>query len=229
VGDELMAEHGPSPAASSRQLAWHLLLITAVSAGFEAAFLHSGLNPYDEGWPLYAAMQLHDGGVLFRDVFFVFPPGHLLAAWIAYAIDPPGIIAARTIYAGFNVLLCISMYLLGRRLMPPGFALLGALLLAVAAPESHLFHYHFGYRYLAIGVLALLAFAKRVESEDSRWLLISGMLTGVALCFRLTPAFSVGVAVGVGVVLLDRDWRRWLRDWSLFAAGIALIAVPAIT
>ena len=36
-------------------------------------------------------MRLHDGGTLYDDVFFVFPPGHLLSAWIAYALDPPGV------------------------------------------------------------------------------------------------------------------------------------------
>ena len=43
--------------------------------------------------------------------------------------------------------------------MPPGFALLGALLLAVAAPSSHQGHLLFGYRYLVFSALALLAFA----------------------------------------------------------------------
>ena len=62
-------------------LVWHLLLVLAVSAAYESLFLHHGLNVIDEGWPLYAAMRLHDGGTLYQDVFFVFPPGHALPAW----------------------------------------------------------------------------------------------------------------------------------------------------
>lgn len=207
---------------------WHLPLILAVSIGYESAFIHHGLNVFDEGWTLYGAMQLHAGGVLYRDVFFVFPPGHLLAAWIGYGLDPPGIVLTRSFYAAFNVTLCAGFYFLGRRFLPAPFALLGALLLALAAPGAHLWHYHFGYRYLVFSVLALLAFAERLRTGGSCWMLVSGVFAGVALCFRLTPAFAVSVAVGIGVVLAERDWHRWLRDWSWFAVGLAAVAAPVV-
>ncbi len=148
-----------------KPLWWHLVLLLAVSIGFESLFLHHGLNRYDEGWPLYAAMRLHRGGVLYQDAFFAFPPGHVLPAWIAYGLDPPGVVLARTLYAGFNVALSIGVYLLGRRLMPVSFALLGALLLGVGAPCSHLYQLLFGYRYLVFSVLALLAFSVQLRSK----------------------------------------------------------------
>ncbi len=64
----------------TRPVAWHIPLLLAVSFGFESLFFRHGLNRIDEGWPLYAAKLLHEGGTLYQDVFFVFPPGHLLAA-----------------------------------------------------------------------------------------------------------------------------------------------------
>jgi hypothetical protein len=213
---------------SGDPLWWHLPLILAVSIGYESAFIHHGLNVFDEGWALYGAMQLHAGGVLYRDVFSVFPPGHMLPAWIGYGLDAPGIVLTRSVYAAFNVALCAGFYFLGRRFLPAPFALLGALLLALAAPDAHLAQYHFGFRYLVFSVLALLAFAERLRTGDSRWMLAGGAAAGVALCFRLTPAFAVSAAVGVGVVLADRDWRRWLRDWGWYALGIAAVAAPVV-
>jgi len=59
-------------------------------------------------------------------------------------------------------------------------------------------------------------------------MLASGAFAGVALCFRITPAFAVSVAVGIGVVLAERDWRRWLRDWSWFAVGLAATVAPVV-
>ena len=94
-------------------LVWQIPLLLVVSMGYESLFICYGLNPIDEGWPLYAAMRLHEGGVLYDDVFFVFPPGHLLAAWIAYGLDPPGVVPARVIYAAFSVALSLGIYLLG--------------------------------------------------------------------------------------------------------------------
>ena len=208
--------------------AWHIPLIVLVSVGYESLFLHHWLNPVDEGWPLYSAMKLHAGGTLYDDVFFVFPPGHVLVAWLAYAFDPPGLVLSRLLYAAFNVGLCVAFYQVARKVMPPGYALFAALLLAVAAPFSHRTQLLFGYRYLLFSTLALLAFAKRLRSEDPRWMWVSGLCVGIAVCFRLTPAFAVSVGIGVAVLVSQRDWRSWLRDGALFGAGILCVAVPVV-
>ena len=216
-------------AAGSRlSTAWQILLVLCVSIGYESLFLHYGLNVIDETWPLYAAMRLEAGGVLYDDTFWVFPPGHLFSAWIAYTLDPPGIVLARYFYAGFDVALCVAIYLLGRRLMPGSFALLGGLLVAVAAPRSHLFQLLFGYRYLVLSAMALLAFARRLETGQRRWMWAAGAWAGLALTFRLTPAFAVSCAIGIGVIAADREWRSWLRDWSCFAGGLLAVTGPVI-
>ncbi|HEB90508.1 MAG TPA: hypothetical protein ENI85_13130 [Deltaproteobacteria bacterium] len=199
-----------------------------MSIGFESLFLHHGLSAMDEGWPLHAAMELVDGRTLYSEVFWVFPPGHLLPAWIAYALDPPGIILARTIYAGFTVAACIAFLFVARRLMPPDFALLAALLIAVAAPRSHFEHLLFGYRYLVWSAVALLFFHLRLDRNDSRWLFPAGLFTGIALAFRLTPAFAVAVAIGVGIAAASRDWRRWIREGLLYSAGLLVVWLPIL-
>lgn len=212
---------------------WHVAALVSVSAAYRSLFVHHGIGwLFDEGWPLYAAMQLHAGAVLYRDVLFPFPPGHLLVAWIAWALDPPGIVLARVLYAAFDVALCVAFYFLGRRLCTPPFAFLGALLLAVAAPRSQLAHLLFGYRYLvfSVGVLILLDARLRLGQSDPRrarrLLLGAGVLTGVALWFRLTPAFAVGCAVGLALVACGRAPRVWVRDAAAYAAGLALVLAP---
>lgn len=206
----------------------HLLVLLVVSVGFEFAFLGSNLNMVDEGWPLYAAMQLHQGGTLYEDVFFVFPPGHLLMAYLAHWIDPPGVIAARILYALLNVSLVISLYFVGRRLMPAHYALFGCLLLAIGAETAHRQQLLFGYRYLVIAAMALLLFARHLDTGSRRLLFASGMMTGLGLCFRLTPAFSVAFAVGVGLLASTRSPRTWFVAGASYAAGLALVVLPAI-
>lgn len=206
----------------------HVLLVVATSIGFESLFVHHSLNLLDEGWPLIAAMGLHAGGDLYGEVFWVFPPGHVLSAWLAYALDPPGVVLARIFYAGFVVALCASVYALGRRLMPSGWALFGAMLLAVAATSAHRYQLVFGYRYLVFAVLVLLAFARRIEAGDVRWTFVAGLFAGVSLFFRLTPAFAVSLGVAIAIVTLDRSWRVWLRDWVAYGAGVLLVIVPVI-
>jgi hypothetical protein len=206
----------------------HLALVLALASAWESLFLRHGLNALDEGWPLYAAMQLREGGVLHRDVFWVFPPGHLLPAWIAYGLAPPGVIGARCVYAAFSVSLCVVLYLLGRRVMEPSFALLAACLLAVAAPESHASHLLFGYRYLVFGALALLAFAQRLRTGDARWMGVAGLLTGIQAAFRWDPAVALGVALGVGTLAAGGGLPRALRDGARFALGLLAVVGPLL-
>jgi len=217
---------GSARPSSAREILAQASLVAAVCAGFDALFIHHGIGwLFDEGWPLYAAMQLHAGGTLYDDVFFLFPPGHLLPAWLAYAWDPPGVVVARSLYALFDVALCLSLYALGRRLMTPAFASWAALALAVAAPRSHLLHLLFGYRYLVFSVLALLAASLRWSGRGRHWMGIAGLCCGLALVFRLTPAFAVGCGI-VAAVLLSSPWRSALRDLGAYATGLAIGVLP---
>jgi len=189
-------------------------------------FLHFGINKLDEGWALYAAKRLHEGAVLYRDVMFPFPPGHLLAAWVGYALEPPGVVTARFFYAAFSVGASLGIYLLGRRVMPAQFALWGALLLAIAAPASHLSHLLFGYRYASFAILALLAFSRRVDGHGAHWMFVAGSCAGAGLVFRLTPAATASVAIAVGLLLADPRPKIRLRDGALYAAGMLAAALP---
>lgn len=228
-----MSTTEPSEPTASRPTArdplwWHVALLLAISVLYEWSFLHVGLNLLDEGWPLYVARRLHEGGQLYRDVFFVFPPGHALNAWLAYGWQPPGFLPMRALDSAYVVALVIALYFVGRRLMPPPFAFFGALLLAVSTPYSHIAHFLFGYRYFVFATLGLLAFFQRVKTGDSRWTLAAGLCAGVAVSFRLTPAFALSVAVAIGAVALDRSWRTWLREWLWYAAGVVAILVPLV-
>jgi hypothetical protein len=217
------ATHALSPAPLG-----YGVLVVIVCGLIEARYLNRGISLLDEGWAMYAAMQLHMGGTLYSDIFWVFPPAHVFTAWLGYAIAPGGILFTRSLYGVWTVALCLSCFQLGRRIMPSRFALLGALLLAFAAPRTHTMQLLFGYRYLVLAMLALLAFHYRLRTGDSRWMLAAGVMAGIAVCFRLTPGFAVSVGIGFGVMLATRDWRRWFGDWARFGAGISIVVVPVL-
>jgi hypothetical protein len=158
----------------------------------------------------------------------VFPPGHALPAWLGYTLDPGGVLIPRLVYAGFAVALVVALYELGRRLMEPRYALLGAALLAVAAPRSHMMHLLYGYRYMVWAVLVLLAFSHRLDTRRRAWMAIAGTLAGISLFFRVTPAFAVSCGIGVAVLTTSRSWRSWMEDWLLYAAGLLALMTPVL-
>ena len=76
-----------------------LLATTALSTGFENLLIRHGLNPIDEERALYAARQVSEGGRLYEDVLWVFPPGHLFLTWIGTSLASPGLVVTRLVYA----------------------------------------------------------------------------------------------------------------------------------
>lgn len=207
---------------------WHIPALIALSTFWESLFIFKGSNLLDEGWALYAGMQLGMGRRLYGEISWVFPPGHALPAWLGHALDPQGVLIPRLIYSAFTVALCVTLYLLGRKVMPARFAFLGAALLAVAAPRSHMMHLLYGYRYMAIAVAVLLAYSLRLETGRRSWIFVAGLLAGVSLYFRVTPAFAVSVGLGVAVMTQQGGWRSWLADWLLYAAGLILVMAPVL-
>jgi len=202
--------------------AGHLLAVLFLSAAWEALFIGHGMSLMDEGWPLYAARQLEHGRALYDEIFWVFPPGHLLAARVGLALDPPGILLARIVYALFSVSLVGALYLLGCRLMSERFALLAAAMVAVAAPRSHLAHVIFGYRYLVFSALALLLFARWLRTDRMGALLGAGLATGLGATFRLSPAFAVACGIGLGILSAGDSLRARSRSLAGYAVGVAL-------
>jgi len=218
----------PAAPAMSGRAWWALAAIVFLSVNYESLFLFRGINRLDESWQLYAAMRMHDGGTLYRDVLWVFPPGHVWAAWFAWWLDPPGLVFARVVYAAFDVALAAASYFLARRLMPEPFAFLAALLVTFAAPRGHLYQLLFGFRYLVIPFLALIAFDRRLRGGDARWIWLAGACMGLALTFRLTPAFSASCGVAVALLACHRRWQDWLAEGLRFSGGLLLAVAPTL-
>jgi hypothetical protein len=218
----------PRRGGDRRELVAQALALLALALGFEALFLRHGLGWFDEAWPLYAAQRLHAGGRLYDDVFFLFPPGHLLPAWIATAVAPPGIVLARGLYAALGAAGVVALYFLARRMMSPPFAFLAGGLLALAAPESHLVHLLFGHRYLVFGALSLLFFARYLDTRRTGFMVLAGVWAGVALDFRLSPAFAVSGGIAVALLASERDLRALARAGFAFVAGLVLAAGPVL-
>lgn len=221
-------------AAASRRIAARsglvrdMAIVFAVAAWYQRFPLHRGANPVDEGWPLYAAMGLQAGRRLYSEAFFVFPPGHLLAAWLGLLVAPPGLVAARILYAGFAAALCATLVPLGRRITGPGFALLGALALALCLPTAQEQHSLFGYRYTVFSALALLCFAARIDGGRAGWMFGAGLLAGVQVSFRQDPAVALLLGIGLGLVAAKRTWREVFADVLLVSAGVLVVALPVL-
>ncbi len=197
-----------------------LVASVGLSLVYESLFLFHGLNAMDEGWPLYAARSVLEGAELYHEALWVFPPGHLLPALLGVWLAPPGLEVARFVYAFFAVAATAGIVLLAARLMAWPWVLLTGLLVAVAAPDSHIIHAVFGYRYIVFAIAALLCFDRYIATRRAAWLVAAGAWIGVGGVFRLGPVFAAGCGLGVAIMSLSAAPRDWLRDWGRLGLGV---------
>ena len=130
----------------------------------------------------------------------------------------------------FYVLLVLATYDLARRLVSPGLAALGAVIVATA-PEVLTFARAY---YFAVPAAALLAAAVAclLRSEGlirTRWALAGGFILGLALLSRTQMLAAVPCVLGAAfvqaVLLTDRDRVRRLAN--LVGAAVVATAVAA--
>lgn len=198
-----------------------------------ATNLHFGDLNQDEGWYLYAARQVHEGGLPYRD--FAFTQGPMLP--LVYSLAHPlverwGVAGGRlfTLLLGFaGSILAVA---LASRVAPSGrkcvAALLAFILIAGSVYQSYFTTvvktYSLCSLFLVSGLLAL-----SFSSVRAGWL--ACFAAGILLALSAGTRLSAGVALPVaGLYLLFMRRRFGDSRWLSFAAGGALglcaVALP---
>lgn len=193
-------------------------------------------------------MRLHAGAVFYGDVFFVLPPGHLLSAWLAYALDPPGIILTRvgnTPLASLRVRRIATLASVEHR-KPLILLALVALLFAAGVAARNELGLEFSresIERLVVGLgwkasllyVCMVMFRQFLGLPSAVVLLAGGAVFGAvmgtllgAVGIVLSAAFGYAVARGAGRELLRRrlgaradDFQRRADAAGPFVAGVA--------
>jgi len=203
----------------------HLVLLLAVAASW---LVLSGLNLWmgelnqDEGWYLYAARQMTEGLMPYRDFAFTQPPMMpLVYSWAYNWIGQFGLLGGRVVTWLFGTLGMISAVWLAMRTGPRKAQRLTAgltfILIAMNLYQSYFTTvvktYALSGMFLCSG-LALLSFVNRKNAFRAAF--TSGFLLACAAATRI----SLGAALAVGgiyLLVVRRRVKAWA--WLDFALG----------
>jgi len=185
----------------------------------------------DEGYELVKAFMVFKGFALYHQIWDDQPPLLTILLALVFKLFGPSLLAARLLAATFGALLLSGLCFLIREAAGVAGALFGALIL-LGSPqvvelcvstmqEAPAF---------AIGMLALGALSRWRWSRSSGWLLLTGLLFGVALQIK----FTAGIIFPAAALELVLEARRSevgalasaLRHVALlFAATLAAFVV----
>ncbi len=207
---------------------WALSVLLVIGIAYQAVLLREGIGLIDEGHLANGARRLAAGEILYRDVYTVYPPASFhVVAWLfdAFGVN---LLVVRGFHVAMTLALAALVFIASRRWMERPFALLAAALVAGTGWHVVLEGCHYAYLYGAVPMAALLLLARAGEhgaiGRSASFGI--GVLSGLALAFRLEPAVGLGLA-GTSVLLARTGLGpKLFAQLAWIVLGASVVVVP---
>jgi len=200
------------------------------------------INPDDEGYLLYNYQKTAEGQVPHRDFYDDYGPAIYWLGGSLFKYFGSNLIVIRVFVLALKTAMALLIFLIGRKLVPPAFALLASLFFIITwgdpyFPAFNILYAGFVSHFLAL--LGILFMIEYVERENRLWLMGTAVCLGMSALIKFHAAifdfigFSVflslrGGAVGIAARAEEAsDLADAARPSLLLRAG-KLLGAPAV-
>src|SRR5215475_6787869 len=215
------------------QKQWPQSAILLVFAAMLVVSWRRWISPVtDSGREMDLPLRLMNGELLYRDVYYLYPPFSPYFHSFLYRIFGAHLDVLQMAGAICAVLVVWMCYRIARRLMTPSesaLAVIAVILVCVFKPAGNLiWPYSFAALHGMVFALGALLLALRyAENGKRRELIVAGVLIGLAAITKQEFALAGAGAVAAAVAWTRRNKLRGLAaDLALAAAPALLIALP---
>ncbi|HEU0179983.1 MAG TPA: glycosyltransferase family 39 protein [Blastocatellia bacterium] len=215
------------------QKKWPQSAIVLVFAALLAISWRRWISPVtDSGREMDLPIRLMNGELLYRDVYYLYPPFSPYFHSLLYRIFGAHLDVLQAGGAICAVLVVWMCYRIARRLMTPSesaLAVIAVIVVCVFKPGGNLiWPYSFAALHGMVFALgALLVALRYAENEKRRELVVAGVLIGLGAITKQEFAVAAVCAVTAAVAWLRRaDFKRLVTDLALTAASASLVALP---
>ncbi|HYY90179.1 MAG TPA: glycosyltransferase family 39 protein, partial [Chloroflexota bacterium] len=148
--------------------------------GAAVALARYGLDPSDEGYIVYSAVEVAAGRVPYRDLNSLYTPLSWYLHAAVFKLVGVDLVVLRVWFSLVAAGLAIGLYLLARQLMRPALAVLPLLSFVLLFPVPQNWAPYPAWYALAGLLGALLALGRWCDDRRARWLVVAGVGCGVA-------------------------------------------------
>jgi Dolichyl-phosphate-mannose-protein mannosyltransferase len=237
MGKTTMAIIWKSWVMKSRSLTGSLSVLAIFSVAFVVilASMSRSVNPYDEGIIATGATLVMAGEVMHRDFYANYGPAQFYILAILFKLFGPSILVARLWGALIKASIAVVVYLLGKRVMPTGWALVSCAcsIVWLSLVENTVWP---AWPALLATILSIFVLDTIFEKGSSfKRVFAAGMFVGIATLFRYDIGFIVCVAEAavllpfsftVGTAGGQTRLRSVLVNLAAYCAGIAVVCMP---
>jgi len=180
----------------------------------------------DEGWYLYAAQQVADGMLPYRD--FAYTQGPMLPlvyALLSPVIDTFGVGGGRALTWAFGLLATVLAYTMARSLGGSAAGVLAFILAGLNVYQSYFTTVVKTYSLCALFVVfGLFAVSRWVVARKTGWLVLAGMGLAAAAGTRLSSGILLPL-VGCWLLFNTSRWGKLSWLWFGLGGGLTLIGI----
>src|SRR5215467_9783634 len=180
------------------------LLITIAAGIFVyGLFYRRGIWLAVVGYSVSPAQRVFGGEVPYRDFLFNYTPGILWLNAAVMKIFGSALLPIHACLFVFKTAALITLYLLGKRLMPAWLAIVPILLTLCWLGHRFIFNVH-PTQYSVLFVLAAtIAMLKFDGTENARWLIASGLLIGLVFVFKYNVGLILLITGSAAIIMPD--------------------------
>lgn len=193
-----------------------ICLLFAISFGYFQygyRYLDLGTYHYDEGIAAYGAVRILDGGIPYRDFWTLYAPGEFYLLAIIFKIFGISLNVTRLFAITILALTVCSIYLLIKRLCSKLFGIL-AFLLSLVWLKSYMVYNRPGQLAMLFFILCSFSLINFINSGRNKWLIITGILSGVIGFFRQDFGFYIFTSIFLIILLKQLNYYRE-KEWKI--------------
>ncbi len=172
------------------------LTIFAVSLALNLSFTKIFILDADEAHMVRRTMAVMCGKLPLADfTSFTYQPGIYFLLAFLFCLFSPSLIVERFFWVGFRCFINVLTYLVAKRIMPTQFALIPVAIVALIPCIPYKSFYAL---FVLINLYMLFLF---IEKFETKWLLVSGLVTGLTFCFRQDVGVFSALIFGICIFL----------------------------
>jgi 4-amino-4-deoxy-L-arabinose transferase-like glycosyltransferase len=158
------------------------------------AGMKTPVNIYDEGFAIFGSRRVANGEVPYKDFWAIYPPGQYYLIASAFRVFGETVQVSRLLDTVMRLVLTAGLFFILKKITNFVWALIFALIVAVILAMIGFYSYAVFTAMAFLSVMLLLLYAY-IDTQQPRWLLLSGLVLGISAMVRWDLATYAAAAV----------------------------------
>ena len=194
---------------------------------------------FDEGLTVYGATRILNGDMPYRDFWSLYAPGEFYLLAGIFKLFGASIVVERIATVAIEALFACFVYLLVKKFIF-SYSALAVWMLTLAWLRVRMPYSRPMTTALLFFAIASLGMANFIFTKKLRWLVVSGVFTGITALFRQDIGFYLSISTFLTISALryheiythKKAWLLWIKKsfsaYIVYCLGVVLIIAPMI-